>query len=114
MRTLLSLVFVFAAAQTSAADPAPAHPAATDAMHPAAAHTEAVVDIDANTRIRFDPRLRSLTGTDTAAAGASGSMEERHRRELKAGAAGPEEDTLQRALPAAPSDQKRKTPKLAP
>jgi hypothetical protein len=114
MRTLLPLLFIFAAAQASAADQAAARPAATDAMHPAA-HTEAVVDIDANTRIRFDTRLRNVTGTDTAAAGASGSMEERHRRELKAGAAGPEEDTVHRSLPPAPaSDQERKSDKLAP
>ena len=110
MRTLFTLVFIFAAAQVSAADREPARPAAADAMH-----TGAVVDIDANTRIRFDPRLRTLTGTDTAGAGASGSMEERHRRDLKAGAAGPDEDMVHRTLPPAPpSAQERKSDKLEP
>jgi hypothetical protein len=47
--------------------------------------------IDANTRIREEPRLRQVTGTDTAGAGASMSMEEKHKREAKAGAGGPEE-----------------------
>ena len=110
MRTLFTLLLAFAAAPIHAADrDAPRTPGA-EAMH-----TGAVVDIDANTRIRFDPRLRNVTGTDTAAAGASASMEERHRQELKSGAAGPDEDTVRRALPpAAPSGQERRTDKLEP
>jgi hypothetical protein len=45
-----------------------------------------------------------VTGTDTAAAGASASMEERHRREMRMGAAGPDE--VKSTLP--PADAKPK------
>ena len=53
--------------------------------------------LDANTRIREEPRLRQLTGTDTAGAGATMSMEEKHKREAKAGAGGPDEPAAVKA-----------------
>ena len=49
-----------------------------------------VIEIDANTKIRHDPRLGSVTGTDPAAAG--GGVRERAREEAREGAAGPGPD----------------------
>lgn len=98
-KALAALLSALAAVPALAAEERPATPEASEAR---------VIHIDANTQIRFDPRLRALTGTDTAAAGASGSMEERHRQETKAGAAGPDDDVV-RTLP--PTDEKTKKQK---
>jgi hypothetical protein len=88
-KTLVALVLVVVATPVFAAEES----VSSDALQPR------VIHIDANTQIRVDPRLRSVTGTDTAAAGASASMEERHRADMKSGAAGPDEDTVKSTLP---------------
>ena len=95
-RALAAVLCALAAMPVSAADERTATPAASDAS---------VIHIDANTQIRVDPRLREVTGTDTAAAGASASMEERHRREAQMGAAGPDE--VQSTLPPKPERAKK-------
>lgn len=83
----VALILAAAAFPATAADDYRAVPGAA-----AGTQEPRVIHIDANTQIRVDARLRSVTGTDTAAAGASGSMEERHRQDTKAGAAGPDDD----------------------
>jgi len=88
-KTLAALLVVLAATPVLATEDS----VSSDTVQPR------VIHIDANTQIRVDPRLRSVTGTDTAAAGAGASMEERHRADMKSGAAGPDEDTVNSTLP---------------
>ena len=52
------------------------------------------IEIDANTKIRVDPKLKTVIGTDTAAAG--GGARERALEELKAGSDAPAEGAIRR------------------
>ncbi|MGQ0653719.1 MAG: hypothetical protein ACT4P4_15860 [Betaproteobacteria bacterium] len=94
-KTLAAVLLALAALPAAAADERASNPPAEPR----------VIHIDANTQIRVDPKLREVTGTDTAGAGAS--MEERHRREMKAGAAGPDEDAAKATLPDKPEKTKK-------
>jgi hypothetical protein len=73
MRSLLALALLLFAAHTGAAGDVAGE----------------VVDIDANTRIKVDPKLKTVTGTDTAAAG-SGAREAAREEEKKKNPASPE------------------------
>lgn len=99
MSKTIALLCALVAMPVAAADRIQSAPAASEPR---------VIHIDANTQIRVDPRLRSVTGTDTAGAGASGSMEERHRRETQSGAAGPD-DEVKTTLPE--KNEKAKKPR---
>lgn len=76
------------------------------AASPVAAADE-VIEIDANTRIKVDPKLKTVTGTDPAAAG--GGARERALEELKAGSDATPAEKIE-PLPKPPAEDRIRKP----